>query len=149
MPFARVLPLVAGIDYRCHPKAGGGESFETALLSVLCLLARARTRLATKCSRHTSSWLLAGLQTEELLTKRQALLERKIEQELERAKVFLRQNNKRGVCGVAAASSCSTCCCCCCACARHSLLSWYCISKQPARQQASPLAFCMQLPPWP
>lgn len=36
------------------------------------------------------------MQTEELLTKRRDLLEKKVAAELERAKVFLKANNKRG-----------------------------------------------------
>lgn len=47
------------------------------------------------------------LQTEELLSKRRDLLEKKIAAELERAKVFLKQNNKRGE----AARHSAPCCC--------------------------------------
>lgn len=44
----------------------------------------------------TPALVLPALQTEELLTKRRNLLEKKIAHELERAKELTRQGNKRG-----------------------------------------------------
>ena len=49
-------------------------------------------------------WVIA--QTEELLVKRRNLLEKKIEQETERAKEFTRTKNKRGASSRLAAASC-------------------------------------------
>ena len=55
-----------------------------------------RARSPVRSMHVTPLWVALHLQTEELLVKRRNLLEKKIEQETERAKEFTRSKNKRG-----------------------------------------------------